>query len=46
MNGEKPKFKPWKEVIKESRETIKLMEQQLLIQKAILSEALKAEDNN
>ena len=39
MNGEKPKFKPWKDVAKEACDVIKLLEQQLAIQGAILIEA-------
>lgn len=39
MNGEEPKFKDWKELVDQTHERIKLLNQQLDIQKAILTEA-------
>ncbi len=39
MNGEKPKFKPWKDIVEETKESIKFQEQNLIIAKAVLCEA-------
>ena len=39
MNGEKPKFKPWKDMVAETKENVKMAKQQLTIQEAILEEA-------
>ena len=39
MNGEKPKFRPWKDVVEETKESIKFQEQNLEIARAVLKEA-------
>jgi len=31
MNGEKPKYKPWKDIVEETKDSIKYMEQNLEI---------------
>ena len=41
MNGEKPKFKPWKDIVNETKESIKIQEQNLLLAHAVLVEAEK-----
>lgn len=39
MNNEKPEFKPWADLVKETKESIKFQEQNLTLAKAILCEA-------
>ncbi len=41
MNPEQPKFKPWKDIVEETKASINFQEQNLKLAYAVLAEATK-----